>query len=912
MAKRLQYVKWSGRAAAACFAVGTTAAVAEIQFQDVTSAVGITDTGETYGSGLFDADGDGYPEFFMNKHQYTNSVFYRNVAGPTGRRFENVAGTVLTGEFNILTDSHGMSAADWDNDGDQDIMEVTGAGYGFPLWENDGSGNFINRITQLGFEYPITWARVGRMPTGGRTPLFFDYTGDGKLDVLITARDNYRAYRTPTAMFRQDTGPDGSPLFVIDESTGVDLVNDVGCHYALLAELTGDDIQDVICADSSSVSRVWDVSQSPFQELRPIIGDAFYNAKPADFAVGDFNGDLRTDLFAPGSASSTNVVSALDSRAIAATFSDTVTFDSGFIFTASGAVTFEFDWWTRTEEVFLGSAGTHPANSNYLPTYVGQAVGAAPRHLKFTLTAAQAQGLAPRDFNLERGIYIGVVNGQWQVRLTGTGTWEVNMIVRAENSITELSNLGATRVGQPTGGSPLLFLQNASHQLVNSSNRIQSINRSCKSAAAGDFDNDMDLDVYVGCTGDLANLPNIIYENQGDGTFVPVPLAGGAEGQFPEGRHDTVSLGDYDQDGKLDVFVTNGHLFRPFSYAGKQQLFRNTGGTGNHWTQADLEGVASNRDGIGAIIYATTPDGKVQKREQGNGIHKKSQDYQRLHLGLAGNTRVNLEVRWPSGTVDTFAGLAADQVHRLVEGTGSTAPYLVSVGDESVSEAAGSVSFDVALSPAPGAGQAVQVSYQTADETATAGTDYTATSGTLTFGPGETAKSISVPITDDTLSEADETFGLALTGTATNEATAHATIVDDDTAVTPPACGAPTPAYNKATETAVFLWNDCGTSQWHVRATAGGQSVSFQGSLTASPAFASLTPFSFETSDRLPPNFVMNVSGTAQDGIDFSLPAGGQGCFSVNAPAGATVIAGANRVAISGGVSLPGFEPCTP
>ena len=56
----------------------------------------------------------------------------------------------------------------------------------------------------------------------------------------------------------------------------------------------------------------------------------------------------------------------------------------------------------------------------------------------------------------------------------------------------------------------------------------------------------------------------------------------------------------------------------------------------------------------------------------------------------------------------------------------------------------------------------VSVAYATADGTATAGSDYTATSGTLVFAPGETSKTIAVPILGDTAFEPDETFTLTL------------------------------------------------------------------------------------------------------------------------------------------------------
>jgi hypothetical protein len=56
----------------------------------------------------------------------------------------------------------------------------------------------------------------------------------------------------------------------------------------------------------------------------------------------------------------------------------------------------------------------------------------------------------------------------------------------------------------------------------------------------------------------------------------------------------------------------------------------------------------------------------------------------------------------------------------------------------------------------------VSVNYATADGTATAGSDYTANSGTLTFAPGETSKTISISTIDDAIDEFDETFNVNL------------------------------------------------------------------------------------------------------------------------------------------------------
>ena len=90
----------------------------------------------------------------------------------------------------------------------------------------------------------------------------------------------------------------------------------------------------------------------------------------------------------------------------------------------------------------------------------------------------------------------------------------------------------------------------------------------------------------------------------------------------------------------------------------------------------------------------------------------------------------------------------------------STALSGLSVADAGANEANGTIGFRVTLDPA--ADGTVTVDYATADGTATAGADYDDTSGTLTFAPGETAKTVSVPLIDDTVEDDGETFTLTL------------------------------------------------------------------------------------------------------------------------------------------------------
>ena len=102
---------------------------------------------------------------------------------------------------------------------------------------------------------------------------------------------------------------------------------------------------------------------------------------------------------------------------------------------------------------------------------------------------------------------------------------------------------------------------------------------------------------------------------------------------------------------------------------------------------------------------------------------------------------------------------ATDTVTMTIEGSTWKVVHL-SVADAEAQEDSGSIKFAVSLSAA--ARDPVLVEYATSDGTAVAGTDYTAASGTLTFQPGETQKTVTVPVLDDAHDEGTETFTLTL------------------------------------------------------------------------------------------------------------------------------------------------------
>ncbi|MEA5150472.1 putative Ig domain-containing protein [Xanthomonas arboricola] len=165
----------------------------------------------------------------------------------------------------------------------------------------------------------------------------------------------------------------------------------------------------------------------------------------------------------------------------------------------------------------------------------------------------------------------------------------------------------------------------------------------------------------------------------------------------------------------------------------------------------------------------------------------------------------------------------------------------LSIDDVSVNEGNSgttTATFTVSLSAA--SGQTVSVNYTTADGTATAGSDYVARSGTLTFAPGVTAQGVAITVNGDTAVEPSETFSVGLSG-ASNASIARATgtgtIVNDDVVVT--VGPASLPAATAGSAYSQTLSASGGTAPYTFTVTAGalpaGLSLSAGGVLSGTP-----------------------------------------------------------------------------
>ena len=245
--------------------------------------------------------------------------------------------------------------------------------------------------------------------------------------------------------------------------------------------------------------------------------------------------------------------------------------------------------------------------------------------------------------------------------------------------------------------------------------------------ASGDVDADGDEDLFI---TNIIGETFVLYENDGKGNFEDARTRWGVAqrtGGFTGFGTDWI---DYDNDGWLDLFITNGAVNivealrgQPNPFRMKNQLFRNTGDkrlvetsaeggpaferavvgrgaafgdidndgdidivatsnggpvqllvnqtAGNHWVQVRLEQEAGNRFGLGArVAVERTGRPTLFRRVKTDGSYLSASDL-RVHFGLGGSPRIDgIVVTWPDGGTERWPATAGDRLLRLRRGEG--------------------------------------------------------------------------------------------------------------------------------------------------------------------------------------------------------------------------------------------------
>jgi enediyne biosynthesis protein E4 len=152
---------------------------------------------------------------------------------------------------------------------------------------------------------------------------------------------------------------------------------------------------------------------------------------------------------------------------------------------------------------------------------------------------------------------------------------------------------------------------------------------------------------------------NAVFQNLRNGSFQDVSGEAGPTMQVPA-AHRGAAFGDVDNDGRVDVVVS--------AIAGAAELLYNTSPGRNHWIAIETVGVKSNRDGIGTRIKVTGESGLVQYNAVTTAGSYASSSDKRAHFGLGQDSIIKeIELRWPSGTLQVLRNVKADQILKVTE-----------------------------------------------------------------------------------------------------------------------------------------------------------------------------------------------------------------------------------------------------
>lgn len=632
-------------------------------FTNVTTIAGLVYTGKSWGASWGDVNDDGFPDLWISKHNlHISTPGAEDVSLYINQQDGSFVKATTTDLPKVLKDFHQGVWADYDNDGDLDMLQTSGSTSlgGLTLFRNEvypnGDHALIDRSSLAGV--------AGTNKLIGRGVAWLDYNNDGLLDVFIGA-DSRSDGRFPATIMKQLP----NHTFVDARAeTGVNVNSAVG---PMLSDLNGDGRPELILTHYGAISKIYDTTTLPFTNVKTAVLGTLNIPSFDDMAIADFNNDGRPDFYLTRNGLKDQVV--VDGSSIRAWIQGgahkSMTFDT------TGPVKFTFSNQDTTmdfSKVFVGSAGLNLIGNDQNPT--------TPRTFTLDPNVPANVGIKPHG-NQDVGVYIGYnqAAGHWDYQVALGARPARGVLIESTAPMEILSTVNFVANAAPPADQILINTLNVASPPIGNPAFTRMADRSTNlgiagmtisgtNLAPGDFDNDGDIDIYIDQSGPAANRSNVLLQNQGFGKFVLIPGADGAPGS-PGGTGGSVSVADYDRDGSLDIALLAGNgtpPFIPLNNDGPLQLFHNEGNT-NNWIQMKLHGVQSNADGLGAKVLVTA-GGKVQMREAVNGQSLDGQDFPGIHFGLGRSTTITkIEVQWPSGAKTILNGQGVNQFLDIYE-----------------------------------------------------------------------------------------------------------------------------------------------------------------------------------------------------------------------------------------------------
>jgi hypothetical protein len=654
-----------------------------VVFTDVTEVAGVGMTICQWGAAWGDYDGDGDQDLYVGNHFYSPNL-YRNNGDGTFTDVREEAG-IEPG----LDDWHGSAWGDYNNDGWLDLYVASGrATNGSNFYANNGDGTFTESAASTGV---LNYRRRGRIPR------WIDYDKDGHLDIHLTNANNHTGDYGPDVSYHNN----GDGTFT-DTALQAGLALTVDSIGGAWTDYDGDDYPDVVTILNYPTGPLLFRNQrdGTFIKTNDIAGIVEI-WEPHGAVWGDYDNDGDQDLYITRGFWGYYDHVTWSEKTITTTGKVRAgqTQQEGLVFSTTGT-TVTFDLWLSqrhmyAREIYLGAAGAHPP--------------AVPFTLDDSTTWVGQPSYTPgSDFGAF--IWRDSPTGLWNLRWSNDGTdARLHGVINTEGNFTQVISEGFSLPSDPFRANVLYNNRGDGtfENMTAAADVGDNGTLNARQASWIDYDNDGDLDIYVVNAGTtiVGNQPNILYRNNGDGTFTDVAAATNLLGPT-KGFGDCAAWADYNGDGFLDMFLTNGAW--DGYMAGPHKLYLN-GGNDNHWLGIKLRGTESNSLGFGAKIQVTTDD-LTQFREVGVNTAGPCHDSLLAHFGLGSFDQAQIiTITWPSGQQQVLHGIPSDIVLSVTEGQSAGVIIAESDGNTDVVEGGTSDTYTVTLMSQPAADAVITV-----------------------------------------------------------------------------------------------------------------------------------------------------------------------------------------------------------
>ncbi len=620
---------------------------AAADFDDVTTGTHVNLTEFTYGLAWNDFDEDGRRDLLVCRH-FAAPVIYRGLANGT---FSTTFDPPLFGE----SDHHGPVVADFDNDDDPDIYLTGGAEGGSGtldkhFYRNDGAFQFVNIAEESG---------LADISGRGRSCSAMDVDADGWLDLFVAKA---KRAGSPNSLFLND----GTGHFT-DIAVSAGIADEFGSVGGVWGDYDRDGDPDLFVSgeeDPASESRLYrnngDLTFTNVTSLLPGIG------RVAAAAWGDFDKDEDLDL-----------ALGLGDEALfdgAERISDKITFFCNAREVENGVDGIDFNTSASSINFDLLTSGDYFPNSIYIGASAFHPVDAS----NFTLTSAQAAGQPPFTVGESVGIFLWSQGNSWRIRCCAPADQGHNFggFIDATSSISSMSTSDFEPYTPGPRGTRIYRNDGATFTNVSNAWDIED-NVNVRNLTWVDYDRDGDLDLHVLAKGDTQaqNQQDILYRNR---TTYFSNETSNQDLQGPtNGLADACAWDDYDGDGDLDVAMLSGAPPRVYALLETDRLYENDSDSDRNDLRVNLEGVASNRDGIGAWVTCVSAYAGTQSHYVTGNAWRGGQVMLDPYFALRSDDEVQLlRVEWPSGLVSELTDVPAGEVTVTEQGAGLDAPAI--------------------------------------------------------------------------------------------------------------------------------------------------------------------------------------------------------------------------------------------